>query len=79
MPQKEGVLRAFGPEVDGVGEGGHGLPMAAYEGAAKVDLLAVVLLRVEEGDLANVIPGWWVVVSAEGGRRKGGGKTHDTA
>lgn len=37
------LLFALGPEADGVGEGVHGLAMAADEGAAEVDVLDFVL------------------------------------
>lgn len=55
VPQKVGLLLAVGPEADGVGERVHGLVVAADEGAAKVDVLDLVLFGLEVGDLANVV------------------------
>lgn len=44
MSQEIRLFLAFGPEFDGVRKRVHGLSMAADEGAAKVDVLQVVLL-----------------------------------
>ena len=51
-------IRAFvppGPELDGVGEGVHGLAVAADEGAAEVNVLRRVFFRLQVGDLADVV------------------------
>jgi hypothetical protein len=49
------LLCTFGPEFDSVGESIHCLPVASDEGSPKVNVFEVVLLRLQVGDLADVI------------------------
>jgi hypothetical protein len=49
------LLLALGPEADGVGKGVHGLAVAADEGATEVDVLDLMLFRLEVSDLADVV------------------------
>lgn len=57
MAQEVCLLLALGPEADSVGESVHGLPVPTDEGATKVDMLHLVLLRLEVCNLANVVTG----------------------
>lgn len=69
MAQEICLLLAVGPELDGVGEGVHGLRVAADEGAAEVDVGEGVVGGLEVGDLADVI-----ATSHQVRRVKGGGR-----
>jgi hypothetical protein len=59
VPQKIGFFQTFGPELDGVAEGVHGLAVAADEGSTKVDVFEVVLFGLEVGDLADIVAKVW--------------------
>ena len=49
------LLLPLGPEPDGVGEGVHSLAVSADERPAKVDVLDLVLFRLEIGDLSDIV------------------------
>lgn len=55
VAQEVGLLLALGPETDGVGECVHRLAVAPYEGSSKVNMLDLVLFRLQVGNLTNVI------------------------
>lgn len=55
MSQKIRLLCTFGPEFDGIGESVHCLPVASYEGSPEIDVLEIVFLRLQVGDLADVV------------------------
>lgn len=55
MAEKIRGFSAVGPELDGEGEGVHGLAVAADEGAAEVDVFERVFFGLEIGDLADVV------------------------
>lgn len=55
VSQKVGLFCAFGPELDGVGEGVHGLWVAPDKTAAKVNVGQAVDLALQKGELADVI------------------------
>lgn len=49
------LFLALGPELDGIGEGVHRLAMAADKRPSEIYVLQSMLLRLEVGDLADVI------------------------
>lgn len=55
VTQEVRLLLALGPELDGVRERVHGLAVSADEGAAEVDVLDLMLLGLQVGDLADVV------------------------
>ena len=55
MAQEVGLLFTLGPEADGVGQGVHGLSVAANEGTAKVDVLDLVFFRLQICDLSDIV------------------------
>lgn len=55
MTKEVCLLLAFRPEFDGVGQGIHRLEMTADEGAPEVDMLKLVLLGLQVGDLTDVV------------------------
>jgi hypothetical protein len=55
VSQKVCLFLALGPELDGIGEGVHSLAMATDKRAPEINVLQPVLLRLEIGDLADVI------------------------
>lgn len=55
MAQEIGLLLALGPETDGVGECIHRLTMAPDEGSSKVNMLDLVLFRLQVGNLPDVV------------------------
>lgn len=57
MAQEVCLLLALGPKADSVGKGVHGLSVPTNEGATKVDMLHLMLLRLEVCNLANVVTG----------------------
>lgn len=55
MTQEVRLLLSFRPEANGVGEGVHCLTVASDERASEVDVLDLVLFRLQVSDLANVV------------------------
>lgn len=55
MAQEVGLLAALAPELDGVRQGVHGLRVAPDKGAPEVDVRQAVDLRLQVGDLPDVV------------------------
>lgn len=55
MSQKVRLLRAFTPELDGVGKRMYRLSVTADEAAAKVDMLEIVFFGLQVCDLTDVV------------------------
>ena len=55
MPEKVGLFGALAPKLDGVAQGVHGLRVPADKRAPKVYVRQVVDLRLQVGDLANIV------------------------
>lgn len=55
MAQEVCLLLALGPETDGVGECVHRLAVPPYEGPSKVNMLDLVLFRLQVGNLTDVV------------------------
>lgn len=55
MAKEIGSLGALRPELDGVRERVHGLTVAADEGAAEIDMLELMLFRLQIGYLSDVV------------------------
>lgn len=60
VPEEVCLLRAFTPELDGIREGVNSLAMTADEAAAEINVLEVVFLRLQVGDLADVVAVKWL-------------------
>lgn len=58
MTKKVRLLLSFGPELDGVRQSIQNLPMTTNERATKVDMLQIVLLSMEVGNLTDVVAIW---------------------
>ena len=71
MTEKIGLLAAFGPELDGVGQGVDRLAVAADKRAAKVYMLEVVFFRLKIGDLTDVVSERGFVSKNMRGKRSG--------